>query len=106
MPNYTLYKMAISDFQKVCFLTPKNQKFDFSNRSAYKIIIFEDIQKPEYMLQKYAPTTGVQNFEPVSLFLAMQWPQKPGKGNDASFFNSIFVISKCRAAKQMTFSES
>ena len=28
---------------------------------------------------------------------------KPGKGNDVTFSNSIFGISKCRTRKQLTF---
>ena len=32
--------------------------------------------------------------------------QKPGKGNEATFWNSIFGIAKCRTKKQMAYLES
>ena len=47
MSNWTVYKMAISDFQNFWFLTHKNQNSNFSKINTYKIKILEDIQKKD-----------------------------------------------------------
>ena len=45
MSNYTLYKIAISDFPNAFFLTPINQNFDFSKINEQKRDFFIDMQK-------------------------------------------------------------
>ena len=41
-------------------------------------------KKPEYILQNYVPAS-VQNFKPMSLFLAGQWHENQARDNDTSF---------------------
>ena len=57
MPNYTHWKMAISDFQIFWFRYVKFKIYIFKI-NIHKIENFEDILKPEYMLKNYVPTTG------------------------------------------------
>ena len=49
--------------------------------------------------------TVVQNFNPISLFLAVKWP-KQRLMEWRHFLNSIFEISTCRMTKLMTFLET
>ena len=47
--------------------------------------------------------TKVQNFKPISLFLAVQWPRNQVMVMTSLFWNSILGICNCRTTKQMTF---
>ena len=47
----------------------------------------------------------VQNFKPISLFLAVQWPRNQVMVMTSLFWNSIFGICNCRTTKQMAFLE-
>ena len=57
MRHYTLYKMAISDFQNFWLLTLKNQNFDFSKINAHKIENVEDIKTGMYIIELCANNT-------------------------------------------------
>ena len=81
--------MAISDFRNFGFLTPQNKNFDFSKINAQKIQNCIDIQKMEYALSSYVFPIVVQNFKPISLFLAVKLP-KNGLIVMTSFFKLNF----------------
>ena len=49
------------------------------------------------------PTAGVQNVKALYLFFGCAITQKPGKGYDVTFSNSIFGTSECHTTKHMTF---
>ena len=84
-------------------LTPEIKISIFQNQIFfYKVKIVEDI-KTEFIVYSYIPTTSVHNFEPISLFFAMQWHNNQVKVMTSPFWNAIFGISNNRTLKQMTF---
>ena len=83
--------MDISNFQHFDVATPQNQKFYFSKINYFKIN-FQDIQKTEYVVQNYAPTTIVQNFEPIYLAIfGCAMSQKSGNDDDVIFMKRDFL---------------
>ena len=64
---------------------------------------FKDIQIPEYLLQNYVPTICVQNFKPISSFLAVQWLTNQVREMTSHFGNSIFGISNSRTTNNDIF---
>ena len=99
--------MSISNFQNFWSLIHKNQNFHFSKINTYKIFFFCRYPKKNIgIVWNYIPTTGVQNFKLISLFLAVQWPQNQVNVMTSLFWSAIFGISNCRKSKQMTFLET
>ena len=95
-------------FLKVLFFHHQNSKFQFlKNKWSQKTKILKTSKKRNrYMLQSYVLATGVQNFEPISLFSAVQWPKNEVRVMTTLFWNSIFGILRCRTTKQTTCLES
>ena len=103
MRHYALYEMAVSDFRNFCLSTVKNQNFDFSKNKcpqSWKSLRY----KKRNLYYRYVPKTGVQNFKLASSFFGCAMIQKPGKGNDVTFSDSILGASKIRTTKH-TFLE-
>ena len=82
--------MAISDFQNFWFFTPQNQNFDISKITTYEINIFEYIQKTGICSIELYANCQCTKFQ-VNIFISgCAMAQRPGKGDDVTFFNRIF----------------
>ena len=70
-------KMADSDF--LGKISSKLNNLLFSKKKSYQIQNFQVIQKPEWVSSIYIQTSRMQNITALSLFLAVQLPQKEVK---------------------------
>ena len=84
MQNYTFYKMAISDFRKFSFLTPTNNKIDFSKINAQKIIFYRYPKNGIYIIELCA-TSMCTKFQANIFIFGCAIAQKPSNGNDITF---------------------
>ena len=90
MPNWPLYKLAISDFQNFCFLAPPNQNFALSIIRSYKIFFFEDNQKNGiYSIQLYSNHQCTKLQANMFLFRCAM-AQRPSEGDDVTFLKCRF----------------
>ena len=94
---------------------PKKSKFRFKN--AHNIKHFEDTRKTGVCVRKIYENNKCSKFQANTFIfgfaMARQWTMQcngpmalflqSGKGNDVTFWKSIFGISKCRTTKQTTF---
>ena len=83
--------MAILDFQNVGFLSPKNQNVDFSKINAQKFQNFIDIQKNGIYVIELCVTNRCTKFQVNIFIFGCVMTQKPGKGDDVTFLNRIFL---------------
>lgn len=65
--------MAISDFRNFEFLTPKMAKMYIFWKNVYKIKIFKNFKKPEYMSENYLSRASIPNFKLLTSFLTFLW---------------------------------
>ena len=90
MYNLMLYKMAILDFPKKLFLTPKIQNCDFSKINAENFQSFIDIQNTRIYVIERCITNKCTKFQANIFIFGCAMAQKPGEGDDVTFWNHIF----------------
>ena len=72
-------------------LIPKNSKYFFPKNNFLKKFKISNLSpKPENMWLKYVQTRGIHNFKAISLFWAVQWAKKTGKGDDVTYLKCKF----------------
>ena len=73
---------------------PQNSKFPFLKYLLIKFKVFKISKKHECMSSRYIHKTHT-NVKAISLFLAVQWQKKTGKGDDVTFVTHFvsFIIN-------------
>ena len=89
MPKLTLYKLAVSDFQKNWFSSPKIKILNFQGKNPLKII-FVDIQKTDYAYYRVKCQQHVYKISSQYLYFGCAKAQKPSNGNNVTFLKLDF----------------
>ena len=98
MPNYTLYKTAITDFRTFWFLSPH-----FFRNKCLTIFFYTYPENRKMFIIDLCGTNMCTKFQANIFIFGRARAQKQSNCYDVTFLKLDFDISNYRATKQMTF---
>ena len=82
MSNWLLYKLAISNFQNLKVLIPRNQNFEFSKKTT--IFLHKDIKNGKHRIELDS-NKQCTKFQANTLIFGYEMAQEPGEGDGVTF---------------------